>query len=60
MIVVSATEKMLALYKGKLQAIDHQILLNRFSGQRGRTSLLAAEDSNVPAAFSGYHNADKT
>ena len=27
MIVVSATEKMLALYKGKLQAIDHQILL---------------------------------
>ena len=27
MIFVSATEKMLALYKGKLQAIDHQILL---------------------------------
>ena len=27
MIVVSATEKMLALYKGKLQSIDRQILL---------------------------------
>ena len=27
MIVVSATEKMLALYKGKIQSIDRQILL---------------------------------
>ena len=27
MIVVSATKKMLALYKGKLQSIDRQILL---------------------------------
>lgn len=61
MIVVSATEKMLALYKGKLQAIDHQILLESiFWSTRANVTTRSRRFKRSDSLLIGCHNTDKT